>query len=252
MAALKRSRRKDGMKTHSINEHNPPAFTLIEILVVIAIIAVLAALLFPGLTAARKQVNDSKCISNLRQLGVAINEYAADHSGILPGPSTGGVGRALASNQQTQLIYFLQPYLGLPTPTTTAIYPAILHCPAVDDAAAKQGTAWYNLTQCDAYSNNDLPTNMQYVTTVFGGISSGGNTQPLRLANIESSINRNLKNGNPNSGSASTIAVIREIDSTLKSWPWAVAATPLHGDHGNALFLDWHVGRVYPADYKVP
>lgn len=50
-------------------------FTLIELLVVIAIIAILAAILFPVFAAARKAAHESKCVSNLRQIGGALSLY---------------------------------------------------------------------------------------------------------------------------------------------------------------------------------
>ncbi|NMC82192.1 MAG: prepilin-type N-terminal cleavage/methylation domain-containing protein [Armatimonadetes bacterium] len=54
------------------------AFTLIELLVVIAIIAILAALLFPVFAKARRQAYRAQCVSNLKQISVAIQEYTVD------------------------------------------------------------------------------------------------------------------------------------------------------------------------------
>src|SRR5262249_40105829 len=59
------------------------AFTLIELLVVMAIIAVLIALLPPAVQAAREAARRSQCVNNLKQLGIAIQNYA-DVNTVLP------------------------------------------------------------------------------------------------------------------------------------------------------------------------
>jgi prepilin-type N-terminal cleavage/methylation domain-containing protein len=60
------------------------AFTLVELLTVIAVIAVLAALLLPALAAAREKARETACRSNVHQIGVAIMAYVADYRDHLP------------------------------------------------------------------------------------------------------------------------------------------------------------------------
>ena len=68
-----------------IRRHSGSAFTLVELLVVIAIIAILIALLLPLLKRAREQANAVVCQSNMRQLGIGFVAFAQDHQGHLPG-----------------------------------------------------------------------------------------------------------------------------------------------------------------------
>ena len=59
-------------------------FTLIELLVVIAIIAILAAILFPVFAKAREKARQSSCLSNAKQLGLALMQYCQDYDEQLP------------------------------------------------------------------------------------------------------------------------------------------------------------------------
>lgn len=59
-------------------------FTLVELLIVIGIIALLAALLFPVFLSARAKARQAACISNLRQIGVAVFLYAQDSDDMFP------------------------------------------------------------------------------------------------------------------------------------------------------------------------
>jgi len=69
------------------------AFTLIEVLVVVAIIALLMAVLLPGLSAARERAREAVCSQHLRQTGIAGAGYAQTHRGWLVGsPNTSGNG----------------------------------------------------------------------------------------------------------------------------------------------------------------
>ncbi|HSW46978.1 MAG TPA: prepilin-type N-terminal cleavage/methylation domain-containing protein [Phycisphaerae bacterium] len=63
------------------------AFTLIEILVVVAIIALLIAILVPTLARAKEQTRRVVCLSNMKQMGVAFSAYGSDSKGNLPWPA---------------------------------------------------------------------------------------------------------------------------------------------------------------------
>lgn len=102
------------------NKPTAGGFTLVELLVVISIIALLIAILLPSLQKAREQARSVKCLANLHSQGTAINTYASEHNGALPGPihpaikrrifdMTGGAGNV---NNQKSLTWILRPYYG--------------------------------------------------------------------------------------------------------------------------------------------
>jgi prepilin-type N-terminal cleavage/methylation domain-containing protein/prepilin-type processing-associated H-X9-DG protein len=77
-------------------------FTLIELLIVIAIVAILAAILFPVFARARENARRTSCLSNLKQLGLAVMQYTQDYDERLPqGLSTG----------ESVFDFQLQPYI---------------------------------------------------------------------------------------------------------------------------------------------
>jgi prepilin-type N-terminal cleavage/methylation domain-containing protein/prepilin-type processing-associated H-X9-DG protein len=104
----------------------PAGFTLIELLVVIAIIAILAALLLPGLSRAKDEALETSCMSNTRQIGIGVMMYASDNKEVYPnqwwinGPYKNSLGLACGGEWQTTPAHVLVPY---------GLNPSIWVCP---------------------------------------------------------------------------------------------------------------------------
>jgi competence protein ComGC len=89
--------------TQRSQQLNTRAFTVVELLVVIGIIVLLGALFLPALSRAKAQGQSASCKNHLRQIGLAMAMYVADHNRYPPLGEGRDVGRQIADLRAAQL-----------------------------------------------------------------------------------------------------------------------------------------------------
>jgi prepilin-type N-terminal cleavage/methylation domain-containing protein/prepilin-type processing-associated H-X9-DG protein len=124
-----------GLSPHHSSQQQGEAFTLIELLVVMAVIALLAALLLPALSRAKEAARSTACISNLHQIGIALQLYVDGNNNRLPvmrdrSPDT----NSPATNAPPSVEVVLKTELG---------NPRVLGCPSdVQDIFEQTGSSY--------------------------------------------------------------------------------------------------------------
>ncbi len=90
-----------------------PAFTMIELMIVIGIIAILISLLLPAIQGSREMVRHAQCANNLMQLGIALGNYASTHTVLPPGVvnPTGPI-RNLPTGYHHNWVVQILPFIG--------------------------------------------------------------------------------------------------------------------------------------------
>ena len=228
------------------------AFTLIELLVVIAIIGILAALLLPALSAAKKRAKQAQCMNNLSQLGLGMKLYINDNHDTFPG---------IASR-----IYGYHPEDWIYWRTNTALYPPFekspiltvlptgrpsLRCPLdLDDDDRIDDTQWNDGygPYLFSYSLNGYGLDSDNVNGGMSTVVDSSSGTTVAYAFRENSVH------NP----ANKIALVEEPGSRsengalINDGRWYPAVDPLstrHNGKANVTFADGHA-QLVPPDFS--
>ena len=186
-------------------------FTLLELLVVIALIAILASLLLPALNQAKARARRVGCLNHLRQIGVAFQSFAHDHNGqfpmAIPGSSGGSAEFTSMSYKTAGAFYF--SFHHFQVLSNELVSPRLLVCPADARVAATNFASLQN-------------QNLSYLV----GLRADYSRPQSILAG-----DRNLTND-----FAGPTALVRL--QANRGWRWT---SELHQFKGNLLFADTHI-----------
>ncbi len=219
-------------KMHSSKHRH--GFTLVELLVTITITAVLAGVVFALAKRSVNRAHQTVCVTNLGYIGQAIQAYAMEHGGRLPGPLYNGQSAVVGPPRN--LATFIAEYLEVPgEPVNGKIVIAKFGCPAWEKKISGNST---EEAVCYQIGSNLKLTNGRTVNPW---------TYPKPWGTPQPEPPSRLDEFDPVSA-ARTMALVEQDAQLSNAWGSnSGPVAPPHGDQRTTLYFDWSVKSV-----KVP
>lgn len=203
-----------------------------ELLVVTVIIAILSALLLPALAQVKHGSSRARCMSNLKQIGIALQVYSDENDDGLPGPLWIGQPFDYNDLSSNSLPNFLFQTLNLRPPSARLARAELFLCPAYSRRAPKapEGSERVSLIV-----NPDIDAGPEMVPPFgYPGSSTRPYRDPLKLLAISDY-------ASPAEVSALTDADQLNIPNPNIPWFAQLPSKPVHGRFRDELRFDWHV-----------
>lgn len=204
------------------------AFSLVEIIVVITVLGILAAILIPVVARARSSAQATHCVSNLQQLGRAFALHAQEHGGVLPAPVDPAAGG-------TPWYAAIHAYAGVAWNGDVTRIGSVFLCPAWEAEAA----------------NVPASTNIGYSMSAMLG-SAPSLTRPVAISSIQHPSRAVLVLEMSGTDSIVFPRGATEPQDFGAGYIEAFGAQGCdrHDGSANYLFVDGHVGRLTPTEAR--